>query len=102
VKSFKKIENSNTETSKLQDNVESSLKQITSKDILNGVLLKNIRLTSGSNTINHKLGRQLIGFIVIRQRAQAQIWDSQDDNSLKNLTLILNSSANVEIDLWCF
>jgi hypothetical protein len=103
VKAFKKLANSSTETSKFQDNVETSFSEIMSKDILNGVLIKNVVLVSGQNNIiSHKLERELQGFVVVRQRANSIIWDSQDSNTLKKLTLILNCSANVEIDIWCF
>lgn len=103
MKAFKKLANSSTETSKFQDNVETSFSEIMSKDILNGVLIKNVVLVSGQNNIiSHKLERELQGFVVVRQRANSIIWDSQDSNTLKKLTLILNCSANVEIDIWCF
>jgi len=67
-----------------------------------GVILKNVRLAIGDNTINHRLGRNLQGWQLIRVRAAATIYDKQDANQLKDLTLVLNSSAVVVVDLFVF
>lgn len=67
-----------------------------------GVILKNITLSIGDNTINHKLGRDLQGWQLIRVRAAATVYDKQDSNQLKSRTLILNSSAAVVVDLFVF
>lgn len=63
------------------------------------VTLSNIKLVSGDNVINHTLGRKLTGWSLSRIRAVAAIYDKQDTNQAANLTLVLNSSANVVIDL---
>lgn len=68
----------------------------------NPVLLKNISLSTGSNTINHRLGRKLIGWKITRIRSAATIYDEQDSNTNPQLTLILNSSAPALVDLECF
>lgn len=65
-------------------------------------ILKNQSLQAGSNTINHLLGTPLQGWYVIRQRAAATIYDLQDNNQMPQLTLILNSSAPVVVDLVVF
>jgi hypothetical protein len=69
---------------------------------LNTVLLKNIALTSGSNSVNHRLGRKLQGWYIVRQRASASVYDEQDNNQNPDLTLTLVSSANVTVDLVVF
>lgn len=66
------------------------------------ILLKNITLTTGDNVINHKLSRDLIGWKVIRQRAAASIYDKQDANQTPSLTLVLNTSSDVVVDLEIF
>lgn len=66
------------------------------------LILKSVSLLSGDNTINHLLGRKLQGWKVIRQRAAADLFDKQDTNPRPELTLILNASAPVVIDLECF
>lgn len=66
------------------------------------LLLKNVSLANGTTTINHLLGRKLQGWKVIRQRASASIYDSQDANQYPELTLVLVSSAVVVVDLEVF
>ena len=67
-----------------------------------GVLLKNITLATGTNTINHKLGRNLQGWFIVRQRAAGTVYDTQDTNKFPALTLTLQSSANISVDLYVF
>ena len=70
---------------------------------LNGVsIIKNVSLVSGTNVVNHLLGKPLQGWFIIRQRASASIYDKQDSNQTPGLTLVLNSSAAVSVDLAVF
>lgn len=88
---------------RFQDNVENFTNQLSQKSIIDGQILKQVNLISGSiNEIPHKLGRELIGWYVIRNRANSVIWDSQDSNLRKTLTLILECSADTVVDLWVF
>lgn len=66
------------------------------------LILKNVALTTGANTINHKLGRKLQGWSIIRIRSAATIYDTQDSNQSPDLTLTLNASANVNVDIEVF
>lgn len=62
-------------------------------------ILANVSLVTGTNTINHKLGQKLQGWQITRQRALASIYDTQDSNTMQDLTLTLVSSAPVVVDL---
>lgn len=103
VKSFKKIFYSDKNLIALQDNVQNFLQQIVNLELLNYILLKDIQLLFGKdNIINHLLKRDLIGFFVIRQNAQSNIWDNQAANNRPDLTLILNCSLNCTVSLIVF
>lgn len=65
-------------------------------------ILQNVELINGSNVINHKLGRKLQGWKIVRQRSAASIYDNQDTNSMPQLTLILVSDAQVSVDIEVF
>lgn len=65
-------------------------------------ILKNIRLASGANTVDHLLQRPLQGWYIVRQRGPAAIYDQQDNNQSPQLTLKLNSSASVSVDIVVF
>ena len=66
------------------------------------IILKNVALINGTTVVNHKLGRNLQGWKIIRLRASATIYDNQDSNQTPNLTLILVSNAAVTVDLEVF
>lgn len=67
-----------------------------------GILLKQISLSAGDNTIDHRLGRTLQGWQIVRIRASAIVYDKQDANQLQSRTLVLNSSAPVVVDIFVF
>lgn len=68
----------------------------------NSIILKNVQLTSGLNSIDTKLGQKLTGWVIIRQRGAASIYDDQDNNPNPQLTLWLQSSASVSVDIEVF
>ena len=78
------------------------LEPIVSNPIVNGLILKSVTLASGSNTINHRLGRKLQGWYIVRQRSAASVYDTQDSNQTPELTLTLESSAAVTVDIGVF
>lgn len=65
-------------------------------------VLKNINLVTGTNVINHKLGRALQGWYLVRIRAATTVYDTQDANQTPTLTLVLNASAPAIVDLVVF
>lgn len=91
-----------TTLSLMQSGWASLLNPLLSNPVNNGILLKSLVIKSGSNVINHKLGRKLQGWIIVRKRASADIYDTQDSNTTPTLTLSLQSSADVIIDLYVF
>lgn len=99
---FRKLEIPDELVSRVQDNIDTAIAGLPTIQLIQGQLLSNVRLVVGVNIINHGLQRQLIGWMPTRLRAAAQIYDSQDTNINANLTLILNSNADVTVDLWVF
>lgn len=69
---------------------------------LKSIILPSVVLASGDTVINHKLGRKLQGWRIVRKRANANIYDKQDANNTPQLTLVLNSSAGVTVDIEVF
>jgi hypothetical protein len=85
------------ELRQVQDNVARCFDDITGKEILNGQLLEGIQLTAGLNYIDHKLGRQVRGYRIVRLSANvsAPMWDV--DNKI-----IINAAAPVAVSIWVF
>jgi hypothetical protein len=67
-----------------------------------GIILPNVSLASGANVVNHMLGRKLQGWQIVRQRASATIYDTQDLNQTPQLTLNLTASGAVVVNLFVF
>ncbi len=86
----------------LQTKWSSQINPVINSPTNNGSILQNVTLSTGANIINHLLGRKLQGWQIIRQRASASIYDTQDTNQMPTLTLLLTSSATVVVDLYVF
>lgn len=86
---------------KVQENVSQALQPLINSALSNGVLLKSV-VIDGDTDVNHKLGRAPQGWIIVRKRANVDVWDKQDTNLKPKLTLLLTSSAAVTIDLWIY
>jgi len=103
IRAFKKTNFQENEPAKLQSNLEIFFKPLLNSEIIDGILLKDVILTTGSvNKVEHKLGRKLLGWMVIGKNANATVWDSQATNTTLDSTIDLNSSANVTVNLWVF
>jgi hypothetical protein len=86
----------------LQDNVISTVNPLVSNPLLSGTLLQSVSLASGANTVNHLLGRNLIGWFVTRRNNASTIYDTQNTNPLPSKTLTLTTSGAVTVDLFVF
>lgn len=87
---------------KMQTVWAGQLDPIIANPTISNIVLKSVSLITGTNVINHKLGRVLQGWKPTRVRASATFYDLQDSNQTPQLTLVLVSSANVIIDLEVF
>ncbi len=91
----------NQSFSLLQTAWASLLNPLLSNPVLQGVLQKNLKLVVGDNVINHKLGRNIQGYIVTGMHdTWSQIFDTV--TTTPALTINLNSSVATSIDLYCF
>lgn len=90
------------EISMLQTNWAKQLNPVLDLPLNSGQVLQNISLLAGNNVINHLLGRKLQGWFFVRQRAAATVYDTQDNNQTPALTLTLNASAPVSVDIFVF
>lgn len=87
----------------MQTNWASQLNPLLSLPLNSSVLLQDIELVTGDNSINHKLGRKLQGWIVTRMiDGFVQLYDKQNDNNMPDKTLVLNASGSGTIDLIVF
>lgn len=87
----------------MQSQIQSVLNELSRSPLANAGFLQSVQLAVGDNTINHGLGRKLQGWSIVRMRGVfSQVYDKQDQNQNQALTLVLNSSAAVTVDLIVF
>lgn len=86
----------------LQTNWAQQINPVINNPISKSLILKDVELAIGVNTINHLLGRKLQGWQIVRQRAAAGLYDNQDSNPSPALTLVLVSTAAVAVDILVF
>lgn len=79
-----------------------TINPVLSNPLLNGSLLQNISVDSGTNTINHGLGRKLQGYFVSMNDSAVTFYDEQQLNSRPQLTLLLVASGAATISLYVF
>lgn len=97
------FQNDDKDLQLLQNAWATQLNPLLANPALKSLVLKGVSLASGSNTINHLLGRKLQGWSIVRQRGvAASVYDNQDSNQLPQLTLVLVSSAPVNVDILVF
>lgn len=103
LKPFKKIKIPTREVEQMQESISQTVNPVIRKEILNGLLIKDVDLDSGvDNFVEHKLGRKLIGYVVVRKNVPAVINDKQETNQQSDRFLILNCTVGVRVTLWLF
>lgn len=102
VRDFKKLTVSDEGMNRVQEYINLALRPILASSIGNGVLLTNIELASGANEVEHKLGREPQGYLVVQKDANESVWDSQSTNTRKRIILSLNTSGACTVSLWVF
>jgi hypothetical protein len=86
-----------------QNTWATQLNPVISSPLSTPTILKQVHLALGANTVNHKLGQTLQGWFVTRYYGSwAQIYDTQATNQTPQLTLNLNASSAVIVDLVVF
>lgn len=96
------FQNNDKDLQLLQNKWAAILNPIIASPINSNNILKNVKLSTGVNTIDHLLQRPLIGWIVVGINAQSDIYDLQANNQTPQLTLKLNSSAACIVNLLVF
>jgi len=99
---FSKQYTKEEDLNRIQDNLVRTLNPVFDTPILGGNLLQSVPLVIGSNSINHKLGRNLVGWMLTRKRSPANIYDNQDNNNMSASSLLLVSDAITTIDIYVF
>ena len=86
-----------------QDHIESVLNPVLNSAIIDGIILEDVDLVSGSFTsVEHKLGRKPRGYLVIRKSAAETVYENAGDYDNRKLFMKLRASGSVTVNLWVF
>lgn len=88
--------------SMLQTAWASKIDPVLQNPLINGRILKQVQLQTGTNQVNHGLQRALQGWFMVRQRSAGNVYDNQDNNTMPTLTLELVSDAVINVDIYVF
>lgn len=94
------IENLAEDVNKMQDRLTEFVQPLVLNPTLDGLLLESVSVGTVATKIEHKLRRPLRGYVIVRQNAQAQIWESSQ--ALPGAFLTLQASSPCIISLWVF
>lgn len=101
MKKFSQFFTKDDNINRLQKNIDETLNQVLNIELLNGNLLEDIALVSGSiNTVNHGLDRKYRGWIIVDKDANANIYSST--SNVPEKTLLLNTTLNCVVSIWIF
>lgn len=101
MQSLKKVGGLEDLTAKFQENVGAVVDVLSQIPILDGVLLEQITLTTGAaNQVEHRLGREYRGFLVVSSSADSTFWNV--DTTFRKRFIDIRCSANTTVNLWVF
>jgi hypothetical protein len=100
IKDFKKVAGATEEVAKLQERLQEFFVPLTTSAIIDGILLRNIVLSTSVTQVEHRLNRVAQGWIVVRKNANVDVW--QPSANLPNVFVELQATGNVTVDLWVF
>lgn len=100
---LRKVFTGNYELSKVQDNVSEAFSQLFQKNpILNGVFISDVSLSTSDLEINHGLGRDYQGYLVVELHGNATVYTSPTANPRPQDQIILRASTTVTAKIYVF
>lgn len=100
VTQFRKLFTEDKVLNRVQNNISDKFSTLDINPLIDARLLENVSLASGANVVNHRLGRRIRGYIVVRRSANVGIHDS--DSSIPDRTINLTASGAVVVSLIVF
>jgi hypothetical protein len=100
VKPFRPINVKDPDLMRVQDSVKETFSSIVRSPLLNGNTVV-VDLVTSLTEVSHGLNRNIQGWFIIRQNAQAAIWEPSESDT-PNKTTRLEASAAVTVTIYFF
>lgn len=84
----------------LQKRLQEFFVPIIANPMLDGSLLTGVKVDTSPTKIEHKLRREILGWIVVRNNTNCTVWEPS--RQLTAAFLTLQASAATTVDLWVF
>lgn len=91
------VQNISQVSSKWKAQLDPVLKNL----LIQGQLLSDIAIANGSTVVNHKLGRQPVGWFLVSPKGAAAVYEAAYQPN-PELTLTLTSNAAITSSIWVF
>lgn len=85
---------------RFQDNITDYTEQFSQIKFLKGNLIEDVTIATSATNIEHKLGVKPMGYLIVKQNANATIYNIESSTDDKFLSL--QASASVKISIWVF
>lgn len=103
LRSFQRVDTTDSKMREMQYRLEETLRPVTDSSIVDGLLIEDIDLASGTTKkIAHKLGRNMIGWIVVGRNAAQHVYDANAGKSDLDQFLYLTAGGTVTVNVWVF
>ena len=103
LRNFQRVDITDPQVREMQYRLEETLRPVTGSSILDGILISDISLASGTTTkVAHKLGRKLIGWIVVGKSAAQHVYDENSGQTDLDTYLHLTAGGTVTFNVWIF
>jgi hypothetical protein len=100
MKNFSQIHTSSNDLNRVQDNISIFTTPISQILLLDGVLIKDVDLTTSETKVNHTLNRLPNGWLIVKKDAAQDVYES--GSTVPERFLSLTASGNVTVSLWVF
>ena len=103
LRSFQRVDTTDSSMREMQYRLEETLRPVTDSSIVDGRLIEDVSLASGTTSkIAHRLGRSIIGWIVVGKNAAQHVYDENSGKSDLGTYLHLTASGTVTVNVWVF
>ena len=96
-----KINPTDPQLARIQDNIDTVLRQILLCPIIDGTLVTGIALTTTNKDVAHGLGRTYQGYIIVGQDAAGVIYSPTGADKTKYVRL-RTSTGTANVSIWVF